>query len=172
MYCVRQRMFLIVLGHTLKKHNLFMVLITNRHSFSQHGSHRLIKKEVWRPSYTNKSSITKAKDNKASLIICLSGTLLVIFKFNLFVLRRTLFQCSYRLSVSAEELCSQDANEGRTEAAFGDWNCFPVTDCPDQSSAKTMRTIILQQHICEKNRSDLKIHKSISRESEVALSKS
>lgn len=47
--------------------------------------------------------------------------------------------------------CSRAANQERKEAAFGDENCFPVTDCANQSSTREIRSKrwpIIAKHCC------------------------
>lgn len=47
--------------------------------------------------------------------------------------------------------CSRAANQERKEAAFGDENCFPVTDCANQSSTSEIRSKrwpIIAKHCC------------------------
>lgn len=47
--------------------------------------------------------------------------------------------------------CSRAANQERKEAAFGDENCFPVTDCANQFSTgeiRSKRWPIIAKHCC------------------------
>ena len=147
-------------------------MIHNRHSHSFHTNHRQMCSQRLKDSCRNekqkpvlkaqfskqKRNITETQGSKVSLIICLPGILSAAFRFHPLSYQNVCLAVSLWIIYFCWITCSSAANQERKEAAVGDENCFPVTDCANQSSTKEIRSKrwpIIAKHCCTHGEKEL-----------------
>lgn len=140
-----------------------MIVVYNRHSPSLHTDYGQMcilkdpqihtemernKNQYWRPSSLNKRGTPQKNKRQQGFIDHLYTWDTVS---NIQVQASLSYQNVHGIIYACWITCRTAANQERKEAAFGDENCFPVTDCTNQSSTREIRSKrwpIIAKHCC------------------------